>query len=107
MSDAISTYNRELEAALASAPQYEFSEPSIELVFGDEVVAGCFVLQTTRRYGRGSQVSGSDDDLKQHLLDYLHRRVPGPAVGPMLYFRFVTKEAMKKRMVRHGLDHLL
>ena len=107
MSDAISIFQRELDDALSVAAQHEFDEATIEQVFGSNPVAGNFVLQTTKWYGRGSQASGSDHDLKKHLLDYMHRRIPTGGIAPVLYFRFVPTDEMKKRMVPYGLDHLL
>ena len=105
MSDAISIYQRELDAMFSTAPQYKFDDTTIEQVFGDKVVSGEHLLQTTQWYGVGGTNRGGSENMKQYLLDYLHHRLKARSgLGPILYFRFVTREEIRHRMISVGLD---
>ena len=53
MSDDISIYQREIDDMFSAAPQYKFDDTTIEQVFGDKVVSGEYLLQTTQWYGVG------------------------------------------------------
>ena len=105
MSDAISIYQRELKDMFSAAPQYKFDDTTIEQVFGDKVVSGEYLLQTTQWYGVGGTNRGGSKDIQQYLLDYLHHRLKARGgLGPILYFRFVTRDEIRRRMISVGLD---
>ena len=102
-------YKRELDELLSAAPAHKFDEATIKDVFRTETgpVPGVYLLQTTEYHDQHSRVSGSKDDLKAHLLDYLHGKTVTAATAPIQFFRFVRSCDLRARMARYGLDHLV